>query len=216
MVPSLAVFAAAAAVALGRGAAASNGHPAEAIVGNAHRLPADLAVGNGIVNYLWFDARKFVTTPFMGSVVDDQGRQYFWNFSLKTSLFGSFEYHEAWLSRLAIVISVWFVGLTCIFLIGLALTRKADLRVDLPALVTLGILFAGLAALRMAVPMACSTDFRYILPVVAPCAYLFVRGIAKLDDRGWKRLGRTGEMLGWSFAALSASFILVLVLRGDG
>jgi hypothetical protein len=216
MAPSLALFAAAAVVALGRGAAASNGHSPDAIVGNAHGLPADLAVGNRLVNYLWFDAQKFVTTPFMSSVADDQGRQYFWNFALKTSLVGSFEYHEAWLSKIAIVLAVCFVGVTCIFLLGLALTRKADLRVELPAFVTMGILFAGLAALRMAVPMACSTDFRYILPVLTACSYLYVRGIAKLDDRGWKRLGRTGEILGWSFATLSASFVLVLVLRGDG
>jgi hypothetical protein len=36
----------------------------------------------------------------------------------------------------------------------------------------------------MAVPMACSTDFRYILPVVTACSNLYLRGIAKLDGRG--------------------------------
>jgi hypothetical protein len=37
-------------------------------------------------NYLWFDLRTFVTAAFTSAWDDDKGRQYFWNYLLKTSL----------------------------------------------------------------------------------------------------------------------------------
>jgi hypothetical protein len=72
------------------------------------------------------------------------------------------------------------------------------------------ILFAGLAALRMTLPMACSNDFRYILPVLTPALYLYVRGVIVFRERGWTRLATTGALAGWSFAACSALFFAVL------
>jgi hypothetical protein len=201
-------------LALGRGVVdTARGKRANVLVGNAEHLRTDLAVGNRVYNYLWFDAKTFVTQPFTSTLDDTKGRQFFWNFTLKSSLFGEFGFdHPRALPVLGIALSVLLLCLLAWLLFGTALrrARREDWYADLPLLVAAVTLVACLAAFRMSIPMGCSGDVRYILPVIAPMVCLFVRSITFLHQRGWDRAATVGWFAGWSFSACALVFFVVL------
>jgi hypothetical protein len=186
------------------------GHPHNLFVGNSDKLTKAIAVGNGAANYLWFDLKMLLTQPYSTSWTDDAGRQYFANFALKTSLLGDFQYEGARLSDLAIVMSFLFVPiLVCVGLGAAYQTRDEWLEV-LPLWLMIGLAVASLAALRMSIPMACSNDFRYVLPILMPSLYLFTRGLARMRETGRTGVARWGECAGWAFAGVSLTFFAVL------
>lgn len=212
--PATVLFGVSAGLALGRGVVdALHGKRANVLVGNAEWLRADLAVGNRAYNYLWLDVKTFVTQPFTSAFDDAKGRQFFWNFTLKSSLFGEFGFdHPRALPVLGLALSVLLLCLLAWLLFGTALrrARREDWYADLPLLVATVTFVASLAAFRMSIPKACSGDFRYILPVVAPTVCLFGRSIMLLDQRGWARAATAACFAGWSFAACALAFFVVV------
>jgi hypothetical protein len=210
--PVAALFVLSAVASLGRAALDTlDGKRSNLFVGNVGRLRGDLTVGNGAQNYLWFDTKAFVTQAFASPFDDAAGRQFFANVALKTSLLGEFTYdHPRPLSDIAVVMSVLLLFVVVAVGATVALSARADLIAELPALAALALLVAALAALRMSIPMACSNDFRYILPVLTPALYMYVRGLAAFRSRGWTRLSSAGVLVGWSLVAGSALFFSIL------
>ena len=184
------------------------------LVGNAGSLPHNLDVGNGAANYLWFDVKMFVTQPYTNSFTDDAGRQYFWNFALKTGLFGDFQFNDPWPSNLAVVMSVSFLAVLACTVLGVLRQSRADWMAELPLTLTIGIAMPALAALRMSIPMACSNDFRYVWPILMPSIYLYVRGVARLREAGRLGLAWSAEAAGWSLAGMSLVFISLVAAHG--
>lgn len=135
------------------------------LVGNASGLHSGLRIGSEPGNYIYFDLKSFLTQPYTSPWLDEMGRQYFWNYALKTSLFGEFRLLETALGKfLASGISVAFLGL-------IAVAARGFWKIRLKALHWILLLqgiafFAALAFLRNKIPFACSNDFRYILPVL--------------------------------------------------
>jgi hypothetical protein len=213
--PGLALFALATIATLGRAAIdTASGRRPNLLVANANQLGDNLAVGNHAINYLWFDTKIFVTQPFFSPFDDANGRQYFWNSALKTGLFGEFAFDRGRLADLAAILSVLFLVILTYVVAGIANTARQAWRSELPALLLIATLMASLAALRMSIPMACSSDFRYVLPVLTPFAYLYARGLARFRELGWNGLSSTGAILGWSFAVLSGAFFCILTALG--
>ncbi len=209
--PSALLFFLSTGVALGRAVIdTASGKRSSVLVGNASKLQSDLAVGNRAANYLWFDTKTFVTQAFSSSYDDAKGRQFFWNVTLKTSLFGDFAFDYPRLSDLAVVLSVLLLFIVASILLGIALSSRDDWHRELPALVVTATLVSSLAALRMSIPMGCSGDFRYILPVLTPALYLYVHSLVLFRERGWARMAAAGKVVGWSFAACSALFFVIL------
>jgi hypothetical protein len=201
------------ALALGGAALDSiRGHRDSFLVGNAHTQPGGLAVGNRAENYLWFDVRTFVNRAFTDPWNDEGGRQLFWNYTFKTGLFGEFRFEHPWLWNLAVVLSVLFLVLLAFVVVGAFLSKASEWLDELPLVLTAGALVAGLMLLRMSVPLSCSNDFRYILPVLAPFLYGVVRSLTLLRRRGWTGLAALGTVTGWLFAALSSAFFLILAV----
>lgn len=184
------------------------------LVGNADRLPASLLVANGAANYLWFDLKSFVTQPFVDFGRDDSGREFFWNYALKTSLFGQFDFPSVPLSNLAVWMSFLLLVIVGCFLLGMAATPRGGWLEDLPATGTVAALVLGLAALRVSKPALSSNDFRYILPILAPFLYLYGHAVVRFCERGWSRLAIAGAIGGWCFVGSSAIFFAVLVAQG--
>ena len=198
-------------VALGRAVVdAVSGRRAHVLVGNMNQAHDNIAVGNRASNYLWFDTKIFVTEPFTNSLDDARGRQFFWNYTLKSSLFGEFSFDHPLLSDAAVVLSILMIVIVACVVVRMVTATREDWLKDLPTFALVPILFAGLAALRMTLPMACSNDFRYILPVLTPALYLYVSGVIVFREHGWTRFATTGAVAGWSFAACSALFFAVL------
>lgn len=133
------------------------------LVGNASGLHSGLKVASEAGNYVYFDLQGFLTHPYTSPWFDEMGRQYFWNYTLKTALFGEFKLLETAAGKLlATLISVSFLGMVVVAIRGFWKTRLNAIHW---ILVLQGVAFlAALAFLRNKIPYACSNDFRYILP----------------------------------------------------
>lgn len=133
-------------------------------------------VGNGPLNYLIFDLKTFLLQPYTSPFDDAMGRQYFWNYLLKTSLFGEFRLLDTALGRsMATALSVLLLFLAFFAVRGLFYMRW-NRKAVLFALH--GVLFLTAAILfRVQYPFSCSNDFRYIVPVLLSVAPFVACGI---------------------------------------
>jgi hypothetical protein len=113
-------------------------------------------------NYLYFDLRDFMNIPFTDMFADEGGRQYFWNYLLKTSLFGAFSAKNAFLRNCAIIMSFFLLFIVFIMILGFITLKRDDARKRLPIILNLFLLLLSSAIFRLLSPMACSNDFRYI------------------------------------------------------
>jgi hypothetical protein len=211
--PALALAVASSGLALGRSVIDTlAGRQGNVLVANANHLSSELAVGNRADNYLWFDARIFVTQAFTSPWDDGKGRQFFWNYLLKTALFGEYHFVHVAAWSLAVVLSLLFLGM-CAHVVFSTLTRPlSEWHCELPLFLMAGGLLASLAALRMMIPNSCTGDFRYILPVLMPFLWWYVRGVGRYRERGWRKAAFAGMAGGWIFAALSVAFVAVVVM----
>ena len=211
--PALALAVGSSVLAIGRGLidtiAGRQGH---VLIANASLNPGDLLVGNRAENYMWFDLHAFVTQAFSSPWDDAQGRQFFWNYLLKTGLFGEFEFGHVWAWSLAVVLSVSFLGMCVHAMIGTLRRSPAEWLEELPLFLLAVFLVASLAALRITLPFSCSGDFRYVLPILMPCIWWYVRSLAAYRQRGGSKVAGFGLALGWLFVGLSAAFIVVIVV----
>ena len=209
--PSMVMFLVSVGATLGRSAVGVlTGKRHHLVVENADLVNPKLAVGNGAANYIWFDTKMFVTHPFADVWGDDGGRQYFWNELLKTGVLGEFGFDGGRLADLAVVLSALLLVLVAFAVAGVAWEKRSDRLDELPLVLTVVVSTASLAALRMSIPKACSNDFRYILPILMPALCLYARALVRAREAGRVSLARWGEAAGWSFAALSATFFVVL------
>jgi hypothetical protein len=151
-------------------------HLTGSVVGNAGGLNKAIEVGNKPSNYLFFDVRSFLTEPYTSPWEDAMGRQYFWNYLAKTSLFGEFKLLTAtaglWLASI-----ISFCFLILMGFAGVGLWKMKFSKVGL-LFVGQGLLFVcAMLSLRMQYPFACSNDFRYIVPVLLSFTPLVGLGI---------------------------------------
>lgn len=159
------------------------------LVGNANVLNSAMIVQNGAPNYLFFDLRNFLESPYTSCWNSSMGREFFWNFILKTSLFGEWSLLPTAVGRLlATVISVLLLGL-----VVYAIRAFWKIRLGLVHWILLlqGIAFvAALMALRMKYPYACSNDFRYIVPVLLSFCPFVAMGVTLKDSSiKWRVMG---------------------------
>ncbi|HEY8087925.1 MAG TPA: hypothetical protein VIF09_08770 [Polyangiaceae bacterium] len=190
------------------------GDKGDFLIPNAEQNAGELIVGNRAENYLWFDLRTYVTQAFTSAWDEDKGRQYFWNYLLKTGLFGEWGYSKTATWNLAVLMSLACLAMLVTVVVGVLLLRRAQLGEELPLLATAVLLVASLALVRMKIPRSCTGDFRYVLPIILPLAYGYVRALVGYRERGWTRAASGGLVLGWVFAALSVAFIAVVVVVG--
>lgn len=159
------------------------------LVGNASGLHSGLIVGNEAFNYLYFDLQSFITHPYTSAWNNEWGRNFFWNYAFKTSLFGEFEILNTELGRsLATFVSVSFLGLLIYAIRGFWKIKFQAIHWIL-FLHTVAF-FAALAYLRIKYPYACSNDFRYIAPVLLSSIPFVSYGIClEGSSLKWKILG---------------------------
>ena len=183
-----------------------------------------LRVGNNISNYIWFDIGMFNKKVFTSSWVDGGGRQFFWNYLLKTSLFGEFDTDHydkkgspwpwsAYLNGLALVLFFCVLfGVALLLLRNIFYLFKSDGGV-LPLFI-LSSLFIPLAVLmfyRIKAPFACNNDFRFILPVIISLSFVYVEWL-KMWDKKWILI----KYLGISLAILMAFSSLLFFVSISG
>ena len=136
------------------------------LVSNVGGLPNSVKVLNNISNYVVFDINDYLSVPFTNIYSDYGGRQFFWNFLFKTSLFGEFGYYNSHIESVAIIMSTLFLFLILFFLISIFKLCKQGIFNALPLIFYFIISLGALMYVRFQNPFACSGDFRYILPIV--------------------------------------------------
>ena len=175
------------------------------VVGNASGNDNTVLIRNNPGNFLFFDLRTFLTLPYTDPWHDELGRQFFWNYLAKTSLFGEFKLLETakglWLAS---IISACFVALLGFGLRGLWKTRwdKAHILMGVQAL----LFFAAMVALRLKYPFSCSNDFRYIVPVLLSCLPWVGEGFCG------EGTSRKLKIVGWSTVILFSICSSILLL----
>ena len=160
-------------------------------------LNGALKVGNNISNYLRFDVGMFNRKVFTSPWTDGGGRQNFWNYLLKTSLFGEFDTDSydkkgspwpwaTYINGLALVL-FFTVILGAIFLLfkNLFYLFKDNGNAALPLFILFS-LFIPLAVLifyRIRAPYACNNDFRFILPIMIPLSFIYIEWLKFWDEK---------------------------------
>lgn len=137
-------------------------------------INAGLKVGNKPENYLIFDSATYLLHPFISTWEDISGRQYFWNFLLRSSLSSEFSFQGSTLSYWGITNGIFLLfSLASIVILFLQKQPYQSLRCfclkcykQLPWILTLILSLFLLLAYRIKVPLSCNTDFRYIYPAL--------------------------------------------------
>ncbi len=143
----------------------------------------------------------YFRSPYTSAFEDAGGRQYFWQFLAKTSLFGEFKFLGFWRAALALFIKFFLVWFSAFSIAGwiLAIRRKWNWLIPLSFATVLP--FASIVAVRIIAPFVCVGDFRYILPVIIPAVAFFVYA---LQETTWPRKNQliftTAILLGASVA----------------
>jgi hypothetical protein len=137
------------------------------IVSNSNGLGDNLRVGDSLNHFIYFDLKTYINEPYIDPWRDESGRQYFWNYLLKSSVFGEFNTFISKKSNsiaTAISISALIIFVTSLVYLLLRRTKLSD--EDLALTLNLLISVSALMYLRATVPFSCSNDFRYILPIL--------------------------------------------------
>ena len=159
------------------------------LVGNAQSLNSHLKVPNEFVNYVYLDLESYLTYPFTSAWDDSMGRQYFWNYTLKSSLFGEFKLNNLEpMKVLASLVGTSLLGLIAYAVRGFWRTKSSA---EYWVIFLNGVAFiAALMSFRIMLPYSCSNDFRYIVPVLLSFVYFVALGVnVEGGSTKWKVLG---------------------------
>ncbi len=177
-------------------------------VDNIDNVSSGLVVGNKAANYLWFDAKTFVTQAYTSPWKDEFGRQYFWNYLGKTGLFGEWSFRGLLAENMAQIMSFLFLFFLVLMAHGLYKLKWKDLSDLSPLLWVYLLLVAGVTYMRMTFPV--NIDFRYILPIIIPFVLILNFFLWKLELQGSKRLAVLGQIGQLVFVGACAVFVLAL------
>ena len=151
-----------------------------------------LKVNNTAINYLIFDSATFLQEPFISTWDDKYGRQYFWNFVLRSSLTSEFFFDgklmNLWGTINGILLLMMIAGTLIFYLQQQPSTSRRKVKrlcyQHAPWIMALVFPFVLLLAYRIKVPLSCNTDFRYIYPVLVPILF-FVFQAWRSSSRLW-------------------------------
>lgn len=170
------------------------------MVGNTSGLNPGLRVPADIKAFIPLDIPTFLTTPWTGAWNDTEGRLNFWNYLLRNSLSGEFNFDGPVQRVIALGWGVMLLLLCVLTLWQLARMPKSGTTAyrQRPLLLLAFFWLASLIALRIQAPFSCSNDFRYIVPILLPA---IVFGTAS---------GRTGRVILVLISLSSACFFASL------
>ena len=160
-----------------------------------------LAVGNSAKNFLLFDTIDYFTQAYTSPWGDAGGRQYFWNYIAKSSLFGEFELapRDSILRILALVLSCLLIAVVAgTSIMALAMPAQ-KWKLILPSLGLISLSIATLICFRFHISAAPAGDFRYIHFMILPLSALIgqIHNFSELPYMRW-----------WLFvSSISFSFI---------
>lgn len=176
---------------------------------NMGGLNGGLFVENKVKSYIFFDTKIFLTEPYINTWEDKYGRQYFWNFLLKNSLFGEFFFNGVVAENIAIgmgallLMMIFLVANSMLFSVKESLKNNFVLKVN--ALLLLSVFMA------FRIVLSINGDFRFILPIlISSCSFVGI-GILEYRRKGLKNLEYIGYGISILFIVLSILFFTFAV-----
>jgi hypothetical protein len=171
-------------------------------------LGDNLLVADTWSAYTTFDLHSFAHDPFV-HMGGGTGRDEFWNFLFRSSLFGQFISESATTTSVAFEVA----ALTAIFfpfvLAGLAICVARGLRRDdaghRELVMTVCGFLAFLLLMRHTHPYAPHNDFRFILPVVLPCSVMAALTLGKVHRKLRRRWPHLAALPAWLVVAFSVT-----------
>jgi hypothetical protein len=189
------------------------------IIGNIAGLDDATKVERNWRNFAYLNLPAYLTYSYTSPWIDQGGRQYFWNYLLKTSLFGEWDNYQG-TKFIAWLLSLGLIGLILLAGSGIVLSLaqgKWDHRLN--GLLILSVFFLmALISMRYIYSYACIGDFRFILPIIVPFVLLTASGFDQLDSMGRcgfrsaNKLMRAVHVFMWSFIILSILHSVVPIL----
>jgi 4-amino-4-deoxy-L-arabinose transferase-like glycosyltransferase len=172
------------------------------LVPNLSNLNDALLVDSAPETLTEFNVLRLILHPFNNAWESVAGRDYFWEYFLKSAFFGEFDFGRL-LAPFSSALLVVFLLLLPVAGWGLfsSLKRWYD---TLPLWLTTLILLIGHAAYRQIAPYSSSQDFRYSILLVIPLAYFLALGWSHLSGR--LRLVTSGLLL--LFLVLCGGFLI--------
>jgi hypothetical protein len=168
-----------------------------------------LAVNNSLCNLFCFDLNTYISQPFTDPWHDEGGRQYLWNYFLKSMLFGEFSFSFTYAPFLAIVLSTLLLQIVAFVFIGIV---RSIYKLNVPHLFMLLWVFLSLLSLlyfRYTNPFAPNQDFRYIFPMIIPLIYFYLTGIDFFTKRKFILISDLGYIIAFLFVIASFCFFIV-------
>ncbi|MDR2337257.1 MAG: hypothetical protein LBE20_01235 [Deltaproteobacteria bacterium] len=139
------------------------------VIGNYDGLGSALRIAGKFYNFVWLDVYTFLKEPAIQSFSDVAGRQYFWNYFLKSAINGEWNFPQKtqtlmihWLSFLWLIL----VGYNIFYFFR---SKAADWNIKKIFLFGyLGISIAALIFTVIRYSFSCAQDFRYVYPILIP------------------------------------------------
>jgi len=168
---------------------------------SVRNLHSGLGVQTSFGSYVYFDMKDYMMEPYTSTWNDNGGRQYFWNFFIKSTLYGEY---VVWNSNTGKILAS-FMNVLNLLLFVLLFWGIINARMqDLPSLLFFLALIASLMFTRAYYSFSCLQDFRFIVPALVPML-LFAFNGASILQNSRLRLGAYFSLL--LFSLLSFLFI---------
>ena len=182
--------------------------------GETYSFNNRLSIPSSIIDYVTFDIGDFLQTPFANAWDNSKGRQYFWNYLLKTSLFGEFSFKGKWMEQLALTMS-WLLLPLLLFMLGGAIFSANRKQTRVSLLLTLGAMTSLCIAYRFKFAISSAGDFRYVFPVLIPLLIFFGNAVLRLRASRLYLLEWTAYGLATANVCISIVFFM-LAFISDG
>jgi hypothetical protein len=186
-----------------------NGSTAHFMVPNMPDLGPQ-EVGNKLINYIWMDLPSFINEPYVYSWEEKAGRQYFWNFNLKTALISEFHFDTTFHRTLAYWLTLLFLGMIVFTITGLIMILRKEFKKHLILFFNLLLLYIAAILFRYTIPTSCAQDFRYIFPSLTSFCFFFGYTLLFYRRKGWTRIAAVGYIMALLFISLSILFFIGL------
>jgi hypothetical protein len=150
----------------------------------------------------------YINQPFTDTRNDEDGRQYFFNFFLKSMLFGEFSFPITAQQFLAKLLSVLLLQMVAFLFIGIGGMRKITSS-HVMMLLWLILSLSALIYIRYRYPVSGFADFRYIYPAIIPFIYFYVEGIEFFINREFVIIRSSGYIFAYLFVIASCCFFII-------
>ena len=137
-------------------------------------MPAGILVKNSLRNFVSFDLVEYLSKPYALPWENSNGREFFWNFLAKSSLFGEFNFSNNgyFLSVVAITISGLLLAIIAGAVLAFFAKPAENFKRMAPSLILIATAITALMAFRFHTPVAAAGDFRYVHFAIIPFSIL--------------------------------------------